>query len=56
MEITKGRLKKIIKEEMDLLIETGDVYALSEAEKKVFQVILEKMQTKDLEKFGLIRK
>ena len=53
MEITKGKLKKIIKEEMGVLLETGDLSAITEAEKEVFLIILEKLNPKELESFGL---
>ena len=55
MEITKGKLKQIIKEEMQLLAETGDVFLISESEKKVFRIILEKLTPDQLKKFGVKR-
>ena len=53
MELTKKRLKNIIKEEMLSLAETGDIYLVSESEKKVFEVILEKLSNDELRRFGL---
>ena len=55
MEITKGKLKKIIKEEMQVLADTGDVMIVSESEKKVFEIILEKLNSDQLKRFGLKR-
>ena len=55
MQITKRRLKEIIKEEMFHLSETGDMSALTESEKMAFQIILEKLTPRQLEKFGLKR-
>lgn len=56
MEITKARLKEIIKEEMSHLAETGDVKALTLAEKKAFEIILNKLTPQQLEEFGLTKK
>ena len=53
MEITKGKLKEIIKEEMTVLAETGDVKFITEAEKKAFEIILEKLSSNDLKEYGL---
>jgi len=53
MEITKGRLKQIIKEEMEMLASTGDVMVISESEKEVFKIILEKLSLEQLKQFGL---
>ena len=53
MQITRRRLKEIIKEEMDHLAETGDLEALTESEKMAFQIILEKLSPKQLEELGL---
>jgi|TARA_B100000085_G_scaffold193893_1_gene177781 hypothetical protein len=55
MEITKRRLKEIISEEMALLAETGDINIISEAEKKAFAIILEKLTPKELEELGVKR-
>ncbi len=55
MELTKRRLKQIIAEEMSLLVETGDVELVTEAEKRAFSIILEKLSTEQLEKLGLKR-
>ena len=55
MQITRRRLKEIIKEEMDHLAETGDLEALTESEKMAFQIILEKLSPKQLEELGLKR-
>ena len=46
MEITKRRLKEIIAEEMNQLAETGDLNMITEAEKKAFAIILEKLTPK----------
>jgi len=53
MEITKKRLKTLIKEEMLLLAETGDIKMISESERKAFQIILEKLTEEDLQLYGL---
>lgn len=55
MEITKRRLKEIIAEEMTHLAETGDINMITEAEKKVFAIILEKLTPEQLEDLGLKR-
>ena len=55
MQITRRRLKEIIKEEMDHLAETGDLEALTESEKMAFQIILEKLSPEQLEEMGLAR-
>ena len=55
MQITKRRLKEIIKEEMDHLAKTGDLEALTESEKMAFQIILEKLSPEQLEEMGLAR-
>ncbi len=55
MEITKRRLKEIITEEMNHLAETGDLNMITESEKKVFAIILEKLSPKQLENMGLKR-
>ncbi len=55
MEITKRRLKEIIAEEMNHLAETGDLNMVTEAEKKAFAIILEKLTPKQLEDLGLKR-
>tara|TARA_A100001011_G_scaffold130273_1_gene137294 strand:- start:157 stop:327 length:171 start_codon:yes stop_codon:yes gene_type:complete len=55
MEITKRRLKEIITEEMSQLAATGDLTMITEAEKKVFSIILEKLTPKQLEELGLKR-
>ena len=53
MDITKRRLKEIIKEEMDHLAETGDINAITKSEKMAFEIILEKLTPKQLLTFGL---
>jgi|TARA_B100001094_G_scaffold244499_1_gene240842 hypothetical protein len=53
MEITKRRLKQLISEEMNHLASTGDITALTESEKMVFEIILEKLTPKQLQDFGL---
>ena len=53
MQITRRRLKEIIKEEMDHLAETGDLEALTESEKMAFQIILEKLSPEQLKEMGL---
>ena len=55
MELTKRRLKEIIAEEMNHLAETGDLNMITEAEKKAFEIILEKLTPKELENLGLKR-
>ena len=55
MQITKRRLKEIIKEEMDHLAASGDIDAITESEKMAFQIILEKLSTEQLQKLGLKR-
>lgn len=55
MEITKRRLKEIIAEEMQILMQTGDFSAVSESEKKAFAIILEKLTTEQLKELGLKR-
>ena len=53
MEITKRKLKEIIKEEMDLLTDTGDMKAITISEMRAFQMILDKLSDDHLENFGL---
>ena len=55
MQITRRRLKEIIKEEMDQLAETGDLEAITESEKMAFEIILEKLSPEQLEELGLKR-
>lgn len=55
MELTKRRLKEIIAEEMQHLADTGDINMITEAEKKAFAIILEKLTPKQLEEMGLKR-
>ena len=55
MDITKRRLKEIIKEEMDHLAETGDIDAVTKSEKMAFEIILEKLTPKQLEDLGIKR-
>jgi len=55
MQITKRRLKEIIKEEMEHLAETGDINAITESEKMAFQIILEKLSPAQLKEMGLSR-
>ena len=55
MELTKKRLKEIIAEEMNHLAETGDLTMITEAEKKAFAIILEKLTPKQLQELGLKR-
>ena len=55
MELTKRRLKEIITEEMNHLVETGDINIITESEKKAFAIILEKLTTEQLEELGLRR-
>jgi hypothetical protein len=55
MELTKRRLKEIIAEEMNHLAETGDINMITEAEKRAFAIILEKLTPKELEEMGLKR-
>ena len=53
MDITKRKLKKIIKEEMNILANSGDITLVSESEKEVFALILEKLTPEQLKAFGL---
>ena len=53
MEITKRRLKEIIAEEMQHLAETGDLEMVSEAEKRAFEIILQKLSPEQLKDLGL---
>ena len=53
MDITKKRLKKIIQEEMMFLADRGDISLITESERKVFQIILEKLSDEDLARHGL---
>ena len=53
MQITKGRLKKIIKEEMELLSESGDITMISESEIQAFKIILNKLTESQLKEFGI---
>ena len=55
MEITKKRLKEIIKEEMEFLAEDGNVRAITSSEKKLFEIILKKLDSSQLETFGIKR-
>ncbi len=55
MQITKRRLKEIIAEEMKVLADSGDINMITEAEKRAFQIILEKLTPKELENLGLKR-
>ena len=55
MQITKRRLKEIIKEEMDHLAKTGDLESVTESERRAFAIILEKLTPKQLEVLGLKR-
>ena len=55
MEITKRRLKEIIAEEMQHLAESGELEMTTDAERRAFAMILEKLTPKQLEKFGLKR-
>jgi hypothetical protein len=55
MEITKRHLKKIIKEEMQVLADTGDLNAITESEKQLFRIILEKFSDTDLKTYHLKR-
>jgi len=55
MQITKRRLKEIIKEEMEHLAETGDINAITESEKMAFQIILEKLAHLQLVELSLKR-
>ena len=55
MELTKRRLKEIIAEEMQHLADTGDLNMVTEAEKKAFAIILEKLTPKQLEEMGIRR-
>ena len=56
MEITKGKLKQIIKEEMHALAETGDISMITDSERAAFEIILKKLSTADLKKYGLQKK
>ena len=53
MEITKKKLKEIIKEEMDLLSTVGDIHAPSISEMRMFQMILDRLSDEHLKNFGL---
>ena len=53
MQITKRRLKEIIKEEMEHLADSGDINAITESEKMAFQIILEKLSPNQLQEMGL---
>jgi len=53
MDITKRRLKEIIKEEMNHLETSNDINAITESEKLAFQIILEKLTKTELLQFGL---
>ncbi len=53
MELTKRRLKEIIAEEMNHLAETGDLNMVTEAEKKAFAIILEKLTPNQLKELGI---
>ena len=55
MQITRRRLKEIIKEEMDHLAKTGDLEGLTESEKMAFEIILEKLSPEQLREMGLTR-
>ena len=55
MQITKRRLKEIIKEEMDHLASTGELNSITESEKMAFEIILEKLTPIQLEELGLKR-
>ena len=55
MEITKRKLKQIIAEEMQHLADSGELNMITEAEKKAFAIILEKLTPKQLEELGLKR-
>ena len=55
MEITKKHLKKIIKEEMQVLADTGDLNAITESEKQLFKIILEKFYDTYLNDYNLKR-
>ncbi len=55
MELTKKKLKEIIKEEIEHLSETGELHSLTESEKQVFKLILEKLSTNQLQDLGLKR-
>ena len=55
MQITKRRLKEIIKEEMEHLSKTGDLNSVTESEKMAFETILEKLTPKQLQEMGLKR-
>tara|TARA_A100001011_G_C13561272_1_gene536436 strand:+ start:277 stop:450 length:174 start_codon:yes stop_codon:yes gene_type:complete len=53
MEITKNQLKKIIKEEMEILSQSGDIYSLTEVEKRFFKSMLERLSPQNLVEFGI---
>ena len=55
MEITKKKLKEIIKEEIAHLSETGELHSLTESEKRAFKIILEKLSSNELHNLGLKR-
>ena len=55
MQLTKRRLKEIIAEEMKILSDSGDFNMVTEAEKKAFAIILEKLTPKQVEDLGLKR-
>tara|TARA_B100000427_G_scaffold270394_1_gene237014 strand:- start:767 stop:937 length:171 start_codon:yes stop_codon:yes gene_type:complete len=55
MELTKKKLKEIIKEEIEHLSSTGELYSLTESERQAFELILEKLTPRDLEDLGLKR-
>ena len=55
MQITKRRLKELIKEEMEHLSKTGDLNSVTESEKMAFETILEKLTPKQLQEMGLKR-
>ena len=43
----------VIKEEMEVLAETGDIDYLTESERQLFEIILEKFSEEQLEELGL---
>jgi len=53
VEITKRKLKQIIKEEMYCLAENGDISLITEAEKEAFEIILNKLTDRELKEYGL---
>ena len=53
MEITKRKLKEIIKEEIEMLSLTGELRTLTESERKAFKMILSKLTSEELQDFGL---